>query len=416
MKIKPGHRLLGQTFDGKPIVAPKHSHSLTLAAAGSGKTTCCASVWLSCLAADPNHAMFVNDCKDGELAWQYASLLSRYGRKVAIIDDFNIMGNHPLKISLNPLSGINQAHKRNNGDYVFAVETACQSLIPTPKDQDLKNEFFRSQPRAIIEFVHASLASRNPKVATPGAIWSMVTDPITFEQIIQLEQAEGDDSLKALANHMQGMRDGDDHYNSHLSEVRKALRIYGANSLLHNAGRNAMLTHEQLLRDKYIVFVVGPVRHMERLGNHYALHLQSFIEAQLGGERFPCHYIIDEFTNAPLKGLVSQLTTIRGYSGHVHMLAQSRSEIERKCGEKEARTIAENAVTQQYLGFSSEKEAELISKMIGERVTVTGGISMESNKLSYGQDYKLGKERHYSLERLLSLPNDEQIIFIKDIG
>jgi hypothetical protein len=33
-------RVLGMGFDGKPIYAPKHAHSLLLAAAGGGKTTC----------------------------------------------------------------------------------------------------------------------------------------------------------------------------------------------------------------------------------------------------------------------------------------------------------------------------------------------------------------------------------------
>ena len=44
------------------------------------------------------------------------------------------------------------------------------------------------------------------------------------------------------------------------------------------------------------------------------------------------------------------------------MIAQSRSEIQRKYGEKETATIEENAVVKQWFGFSSFEEAERISK------------------------------------------------------
>ena len=107
---------------------------------------------------------------------------------------------------------------------------------------------------------------------------------------------------------------------------------------------------------------------------------------------------------------------MRGYGGYCHMIAQSRSEIERKYGEKEAITIAENAVIQQYLGFSSEREAEMVSKMIGDRITVSDSLNTQSGQTTYSSGLSQGKERLYPPERLLSFPKDEQIIFIKDIG
>ena len=155
---------------------------------------------------------------------------------------------------------------------------------------------------------------------------------------------------------------------------------------------------------------------MERLGAHYALHLQSFMEAQLGGEHLPTSYILDEFTNAPLKFLVSQITTIRGYGGSFHVIAQSRSEIERKYGEKECLTVAENCVIHQSFGFSSFKEAEMVSRAMGERITITMNLNTQSDQLGFSTGFSPGKERFYSPEKLMSLPPDEQILFIKDIG
>ena len=48
---KTGRRLLGLTFDGRPIFEPRPSHSLLLAAAGGGKTTAGAIPWLQSMLA-----------------------------------------------------------------------------------------------------------------------------------------------------------------------------------------------------------------------------------------------------------------------------------------------------------------------------------------------------------------------------
>jgi type IV secretion system protein VirD4 len=96
-------RLLGVTEDGKPIFAPKHSHSILMSAAGGGKTTCGALPWLLSLLPDTNRAVIVNDPKTGEIATQVADLCHRYGRKVAIIDDFGVLGaDNPHRVSLSP--------------------------------------------------------------------------------------------------------------------------------------------------------------------------------------------------------------------------------------------------------------------------------------------------------------------------
>ena len=61
-------RILGLGFDGKPIYAPKEAHSLLLAAAGGGKTTCGAVPWIQSLLADDSRALVIADSKEGEIA------------------------------------------------------------------------------------------------------------------------------------------------------------------------------------------------------------------------------------------------------------------------------------------------------------------------------------------------------------
>ena len=194
------------------------------------------------------------------------------------------------------------------------------------------------------------------------------------------------------------------------------MRIYSTGFPLHHAGVDTDAAHFDLIKDKCVVFIVGPQRHMARLGAHYALQLQSFMEALLSGHAGAVDFILDEFTNAPLQALISALTTMRGYGGNCHMIAQSRSEVQRKYGEKETATIEENAVIKQWFGFSSFEEAERVSRAMGEDRIITQGLSYNSGQLDYSGNIGTAKERLFSAESLMRLPPDEQIIHVKDIG
>jgi len=328
---KPIKRLLGlSASDGKAIYAPKHSHSLLLSAAGGGKTSCGAVPWLFSLLGDTNRAIVFNDCKDGEIASQTAELCARYGRNVAIIDDFGVVGkDNPYSVSLSPFGSLRAAQEIQDGELVFAVDNANHALIPEPPN-DAKNQYFRDEPRTLLEFCQNELLNCDPQLAVPGGVWSMLADPDVLLSAARSAVEEGDDVRKALGAHILDMeKNNKEHWGQHRAAALKSLRIYGAGSPLHRAGRDAVLTHEDLLRGRYIVFIVGPQRHMARLGPHYALHLQSFIDVVLSGQRIPVDFILDESTNAPLKSLISAMTVERGYGANLHFIAQSRSEIQR---------------------------------------------------------------------------------------
>ena len=410
-------RLIGLGFDGKPIHAPRPSHSLLLAAAGSRKTTCGSVPWLLSLIADRSRAIVVNDGKDGEIAAQCADACHAYGRTVAILDDFGVLGpDNPYAVSLSPFGAVIAAHKAARGELTFSAENANHALIAEPPN-DARNQYWRDEPRGNIEFALRALLRRNPNLATPGGVWALVADPGTFIRAAEVEAEEADETLSALARHILDMRaHNQEHFGQHRGAVLKALRIYGADSPLHRCGLDADATHLGLLRDKAVIFLVGPQRHMGRLGAHYALHLQSFVEALLGGTSGPVDFILDEFTNAPLGALVAALTTMRGYGGNCHMIAQSRSEIQRKYGEKETATIEENAVVKQWFGFSSFEEAERVSRAMGEARFLQHSLGITQDRLDWSDNLSTGKDRLLSAEQLMRLPPDEQILHVKDVG
>ena len=415
---KPVKRLLGLSAkDGAPIYAPRHSHSLLLSAAGGGKTTSGAMPWLLSLLPDMNRAIVINDCKDGEIAAQAADLCDRYGRNVAIIDDFGVLGmDNPYRISLSPFGSLRDAFEKINGDFLFAVEKANLALIPNPQN-DEKNQYFRDVPQGMIEHATNELLNADPRLAVPGGVWSMLADPEVLISSARIAVEEGDATRKALGAQILDMRENNpEHWGQHLAAALKALRIYGAGSPLHRAGRDAKLTHEDLLVGRYIVFVVGPQRHMARLGAHYALHLQSFVDVVLSGQRIPVDFILDEATNAPLKSLISAMTVVRGYGGNLHFIAQSRSEIQRAYSDKETATIEENAIIKQYFGFSSFEECERISRAIGETLVQQHSFGFSSKDLDFTSNLGTGKDRRIPAERLMRMKPFEQLIHVKNVG
>lgn len=410
-----GRRLIGITKNGgQPIWAPK-GHSLLLSSNGGGKTTCGALTWLfSMLSSDPTKSILVFDSKDGELAAQCADMIAATGRKVAIIDDMGIFpADNPHRVSLNPLGAVTSTFAHDKRDLIFASENANFALISEP-ERDEKNAYWRQEPRTLIEFATYVLMKRNPRLAIPGGVWALLGNPAMLRKFATIEAEEGDGMLKVLALNVLEMI-GHEHYAQHRSAALKALRIFADGTRLHHAGADATLTHTDLIAQGYVIFIVGPQAYMNRLGAFYALHILAFNQALYLGAG-PLTMILDEFTNAPLKPLVEAMTTLRAFGAELHMIAQSRSEIQRRFGKLECETIEENAIVKQYFGFSSFSEVERISKAIGEEQVINPGLSTDNKELRLQFSYQTGKERNLTPSRLMAMPANEQLIHVKGVG
>ena len=410
-----GQRLLGLSLEsGRPIFAPK-GHSLLLSANGGGKTTRGAMPWLfSLIASEPDKAILVLDSKDAEIARQVVPMVAKMGRKVAVIDD---MGTCPelaeYRVDLNPNGLAIAAHRRDARDVLLAKETISKTLIEQPKD-DAKNRYFYEWPQNIADFGLGMMLKRNPMDATPGAVSALINDRDLLLSFARIEAEEGDGSLQDLGQAILDMQ-GHEHWPQHLEAAQRSLRLFSKDSRLHEAGRGATLTHEDLIREGYVIFLCGPQATMNRLGPYYALHILSFTTA-LYQRAGALRVIADEFTNTPLKALVESLTTLRAFGGEIHMIAQSRSEIIRRFGEQETRTIEDNAIVKQWFGFSSFEEAERVSKAIGEEHAVASGLSGDTDGLKSQESLSLNRQRVLSPSELMALPRQIQLVHIKGVG
>lgn len=410
-----GRRIIGLTLEtGEPIFAP-NGHSILLSANGGGKTTRGAMPWLYSLAASElKKAILVFDSKDGELAAQSATMLHQMGRKVAVIDDLRVRPElEQFRINLNAFGAAAAAYRHDPRDTVFATETITHALIEEPKD-DAKNKYFRAWPRNLIEFPLGVMLKRDPESATPGAASVILGDPDMLTSFARIEVEESEGILRSQAQAIQKMT-GHEHWPQHLEEAQRALRLFSAGTRLHEAGRGSTSSHSELIRSGAIIFLVGPQRYMARLGGYYALHILAFCDALYSGAG-ALRIIGDEFTNTPLKSLIEAQTTLRAYGGENHLIAQSRSEIIRRFGEQETRTLEENAIVKQWFGFSSFEEAERVSKSMGEQHAVASNLSGETGGITSQESLSLIKQRWLSPAELMAIPAGQQLVHIKGIG
>lgn len=402
--------------EGKPLYAPA-GHSLTLATNGSGKTTGMLMPSLfSQLASEDRPCVIVMDGKNGEIAAQTAPMIADMGIPVAVIDDLGVFPEgFPYRVMVNPISALMDAFNQSPMDVSFATENVNHALIMDPAGGPDRNQFFRDGPRALIEFALYTTALRTPHLAGPGAVWSLLANPDLLKQSAELEAETGDGMVQVLAKNVLAVMETE-YFPMHRQAALTALRIFGMGSHLHTAGVGAEATHFDLIQQRAVIFMVGPQRYMTRLSSYFSLHLQSFLDALYRGAG-PVTFLNDEFTNTPLKSFVDALTTIRGFGGEAHNIAQSRSEIEKKFGKLEAQTIEDNAVFKLWMGFSSYQEAELVSKAMGESLVVQHGLNVDhQNVAKMGSGLSFGRQRWMSPGELMSLPPDKIVWWAKGVG
>lgn len=410
-----GRRLIGFTRKAKqPIWAPK-GHSLVQAPNGAGKTTKVLMPSLfSVLASSDRPAALVLDSKDFEIARQVAPMLEEMGVPYVILDDTgNLPSDFPGRASFNPVASVVSTYLNSPQEQVFANEAVTHTLIEEP-EKDERNRYWRAWGRIMIEFALYLLLKRNPDLATPGALWCLISSPTQMRRFAEIEAVEGDGMLKVLAENVLGMA-GHEHFPQHLQAAQDALRIYGIGSPLHMTGRGDTVDPRKLIASKTIVFLGGSQANMGSMATHYGLTLTSFIRAAYQ-EKKPLWIGADEFTNAPVKKLIEALTTLRAYGVEISMIAQSRSEIERKLGRLETQTIEDNSILKQWLGFASFEEAKRVSDAIGEEFAVSTSLGQSGEWLNLNKNISLTRQKWLSPSELMALPPHLMLIHVRGVG
>lgn len=410
----PARRILGLTFDNRPIFEPHaNASSIVYAAMGGGKTTCVALPAVQSMLHDGELALFINDVKNGEIAAQIGEMCIRRGRKFGVIDPFTVLGaDYPYRIDLNPFGAAIGATEEERP---LHLESIAHALIDEPEG-DARNFYWRESPREFITLAAGILIDHQPRLATPGGLHAFLANPVSWNAALSIEANDEKSPHRDAARQMLDLKSTNpEHYSQHLRAAVSALKIFAAGPLSRE-GTAPDLTHEELIRDHWIVCFVNPVRYADRLGAYFAQHFLALMTAQLNGRMGRSCFILDEYCNAPLREAVNRVTVFRAFGLKCLYITQSRQDSVRKYGERETAILEENCTIKQWLKFSNFEEAERVSRAMGEAQSVMRSLGLSSDGHAITGNLSYGKEAIFSPYELMSLPGDEQIIHAGDIG
>lgn len=404
-------RPLGLSMSGRAIFEPHRLHpvhSKVIATSGAGKTIGAVVTAIMHQALSPDRpSMVIFDVK-GELAGQCAHALRRAGIEVAVVDDTDLLRWRPAA-RLNPFGLIVRAARHGLQELATLVRIAALTLEPEPEG-DARNKYFRDGPRDLIRFVIEHLARICPEDCTPSAACHVLGSDDLLDPALE-EEAAHDTALGLLARRLMEKRSQNpQHFADFRSTALQRLEVYEEGGLLWEAGSAPNLAHEEIRSRQIVVFLVAGLQHLRDIRPHYILHLAAFLHvAKEPGRRV--EFIIDEFTNAPVAGLVEDLTIIRQFGARVLMVAQAESEIERQFSDKSARTIDAVTAIKQVMGVSTWDEARRVSEALGRTHHVVASYGHTPREDQLSTTFSDQGRPLMSPEEVLALPRHEQIIF-----
>lgn len=416
-------RVIGRIIeDGSPVFEPNSTASWVIyGGAGSGKSTCVSVPAIQSMLGDFERALIINDVKSGEIAHQIASMCIRAGRKFAVIDDSYVLGKgYTYRIIVNPFGNLVLAYERSSPDLLSEIETACLTILAEPDGGLDRNFFFRQVPREFMFFGILALLKRSKRNATPGGLAALMGDPEVLATVIDIEaeadENEADAIIRNRARQLRELRENDEtEYSKHYLGAMSALRSFAVGSPIHEAGRDATLSHEDLLKENYIVCLVQNQKNAARLGIYYGLHFNAFLSAQLSDTCGKTDIILDEAANTPVKDLIEKVTVFRAFKLRVLYIAQSRADLQRQYSDKLITTLEDNC-NLQWLQFGNYEEAERVSKAIGEIDNVKVNLNAGSSNMDFTSTIDTNRERLFTSDDLMNLNRYEQILHVAGVG
>lgn len=412
-------RMIG---DGSAIFEPNSTASwVVYGGAGSGKSTCVSVPAIQSMLGDFKRGLVINDVKSAEIAHQVADMCIRAGRKFAVIDDSFVLGkDYPYRIKVNPFGNLLHAYERNSPDLLSEIETTCLTILAEPDGGLDRNFFFRQVPREFMFFGILALLKRSKRNATPGGLAALMGDPEILATVIDIEaeadEDDGDDIIRNRARQLRELRENDEtEYSKHYLGAMSALRSFGIGSPIHEAGRDQTISHEDLLKENYIVCLVQNQKNAARLGIYYGLHFNAFLSAQLGGDCGRTDIILDEAANTPAKDLIEKVTVFRAFKLRVLYIAQSRADLQRQYSDKLITTLEDNC-NLQWLQFGNYEEADRVSKAIGEIDNVKVNLNAGSSSMDFSSTIDTNRERLFTPDDLMNLSPAQQILHVIGVG
>lgn len=402
-------------LEGRPLFIPNAVHGLLCSPARKGKTT---GFVMAALCHDIGTSRIVADMK-GELAAQTAKLIEqRHGQTVIILNPAHKFGlgnaaYNPLQIVLDDVEAAPQ-------DVIADAWSLAFQLVPSPPGGD-RDPFWPNGTRKLIVFALVAFCMlRDEMEANLPRAFAVLGDNEEFERLLRDARA-GDalgGELANLATNIASVwEDNPKHFESFREGAVQALVAFGPSGRLAPAMCGCDFRFVDLKRENTTLFLVCDYSRMDVFAPWLGLLIWAALkELVRSDDATPVQFLLDEFTNYRLSGLPNALTALGGYGVRCWMVVQELEEIARVYGREALSTILSQTDVKQFFGVSSFETARLVSQMLGEEEIVSesfgmGGTPGAMPSLSIGR----AKKPLLTPDQIRRLPDDEQILFIKNL-
>ncbi len=402
-------------LDAQPLFIPDAVHGLVCAPARKGKST---SFVMNALCHDIGTSRLVADMK-GELAIQTIKLIeSQHGHSVLVLNpgqkfDLVNAGYNPLQIMLDDLEFAPQ-------DAIADARSLAMQLHPEPSGGS-HDPFWGNGTRKLLGFVIVALcALREIEEANLTCAFATLSDDHAFSRLL-IDASHSNvlgGELSSLSRNITATQDDNPkHFESFREGAIQSLVPFGPSGRLATSVQHCDFRFRDLKNQKMTIFMICDPSRADVFAPWVGLMVWSALKELIREDNtIPVHLILDEFTNYKLTGLPNALTALGGYGIRCLMVVQELEEIARVYGREALATILSQTDVKQFFGVASYDTAQLVSRMLGEYEDVSENIGL-GNEPGAMPSLSVSKTRLPLMppEEIRRLPEDEQIIFIKNL-
>ncbi|MDE4100294.1 type IV secretory system conjugative DNA transfer family protein [Phaeobacter gallaeciensis] len=406
--------LLG-IVDGQPVFIPNAVHSLVCAPARKGKST---SAVMAALCHDIGRSRLVADMK-GELQVQTARLIEEeHGHRVISLNpahkfDLPNFSYNPFQIILDALAFAPQ-------DAVSDARSLAIQLHPDPAG-GARDPFWPLGTRKLLTFVIIALCVlRDGEEANlPRAFEVMGRNTELFPLLLEARKSDAlGGELAVLADNLLiTSKKTEKQFESFREGAIQSLAPFGPSGRLAASVTACDFRFRDLKREHMTIFMISDPSRMDVFAPWTSLMVWAALKELIREDNaIPVQFILDEFSNYRLPGLPEALTALGGYGVRCQIVVQELREIARVYGHEALETILSQTDVKQFFGVASDATAQLVSRMLGEEIVTSASFGLGS-ELGRSPDFSLGRKAKplLSPEQVRRLPDDEQIIFVRNL-
>lgn len=398
-------------YQGRILKYDGDAPLLTFLRTGGGKGVCYIQ---PNLAECSDRSFFINDLKDGELAWSSAAHRAKtLGHKVIILDPYGVLKGQFQSTNINPFHILFDI--QNEGGVIDTeFEELAHVLLPNLIKSN-ENEWVRKGSQKILALYIEYLFKCEPWSLNLGRLWQMVNAGGQEFQILyaQLHSSDIETIITRAAVYYTMAKDAPKQWEAYRSDCIDALNAFKPDSALENATRTNDFDFADMKASPHSVFLVLPSDKINVAAPWVALITNVAIEriAKAKG-KIRTTFILDEFPQMPaIPAILKALRLYRGKLIQLWIFAQSRFSLHGKWSKEAVKEFEDQAGVVTYKSVTEPELLRDISYISGKRTILSRGDTHNGGVIENASN-NLGEASRPVLqaEDIMSLGNSQQII------